>query len=129
MTSCWRWQKLCEKYPVTEFFLVRIFPYLDWIRRFTKYIFHAVRGYQFLKGYRADWSIWLSCWFLSELTEKKINQFELPIYYRETSRARGRNFRNICSNLQVHLVFGTALWNGWFWNHLIISDILFGNIT
>ena len=29
---------LCEKYPNTEFFLVRIFPHSDWIRRDTKYL-------------------------------------------------------------------------------------------
>ena len=37
---------LCEKCPDTEFFLVHIFQYLDWIRRFTKqiYVFSADTG-------------------------------------------------------------------------------------
>ena len=29
---------LHEKYPNTEFFLIRIFPHLDWIRRDTEYL-------------------------------------------------------------------------------------------
>ena len=31
--------ELREKYPNAEFFPVRIFPHLDWIRRDTKYLF------------------------------------------------------------------------------------------
>ena len=32
-------ETLCEKFPNTKFFLVRIFPYLDWTKRFTEKIF------------------------------------------------------------------------------------------
>ena len=33
-----QWKTLCEKCPNTEFFLVLIFPYSDWVRRFTEEI-------------------------------------------------------------------------------------------
>ena len=31
-TALWDLETLCEKYPNTEFFLVRIFPHSDWMR-------------------------------------------------------------------------------------------------
>ena len=44
----WKWAgwTLCEKCPNREFFLVRIFPYSDWIRRNTSYlsVFSPNRG-------------------------------------------------------------------------------------
>ena len=56
--SMWNtiWHPLREKCPNTEFFLVRIFPHLDWIRRDTKSV--QIRSF-FLVGLLAhlDW-IW-----------------------------------------------------------------------
>ena len=49
--NCWvMLQGLREKCPTTEFFLVRIFLYSDWIRRFTFFTldtFHAVEWIRF----------------------------------------------------------------------------------
>ena len=52
-----------EKRPNTELFLVRIFPYLDWIRRFTLYSVQ-IRGNMDQKKLRI-WTLFTQCYLHS----------------------------------------------------------------
>ena len=106
--SMWNtiWHSLREKCPNTEFFLVRIFPHLDWIRRDTKSV--QIRSF-FLIGLLAplDWiltdtksiqmrentgqnklRIWtlayLDTWYLDTFHSDQKSKFKWNAYARNT---------------------------------------------
>ena len=62
---------LCEKCPNTQFFLVRILPYSDWIRRFTGYGKIRIRGNTDQKKLRI-WTLFAQC----ELTREIVGRLK-----------------------------------------------------
>ena len=77
-------QALREKCPNTEFFLVRIFPHADWIRRDTSYSVRMrentdqkkLRIWTHFTKWKVHRSHYFS-WFLKKKMQPKVNEFNI----------------------------------------------------
>ena len=119
---------LSKKCPNTEFFLVRTFPYLTWIQKFTeKYepektpylnTFHAVSNPTFPRT--------LKSW--NNQRQKKVphtfNMFmkEVPVLYKRVHERPCTGFYNIATHVMKVLISILRIWLT-FWNwkiHLLL---------
>ena len=122
ISTTWnRYPTLREKCPNTEFFLVRIFPYSDWIRRDTEYLsvfslspysvwireILRISPYSVWKRENTDqkklriWTPFTQCYFRKTLL--KFSTFFREPYLRDKTENRFKPF----PWLQNQIVFGT----------------------